>query len=52
MPLLHLLIMALVQFVIVYNIHPEYQSGVFLCGNLQIIATLWAYRAIKKYIRI
>ncbi len=52
MPLLYLVIMSLVQFVIVYNIHPEYESGVFLFGNLQIIATLFAYNFIKKYIKV
>lgn len=52
MPLLYLVIMSLVQFVLVYNIYPEYESGVFLFGNLQIIATLFVWKIINKYIKV
>ena len=52
MPLLYLVIMSLVQFVLVYNIYPEYESGVFLFGNLQIIATLFVWKTINKYIKV
>lgn len=52
MPLLYLVIMSLVQFVIVYNIHPEYESAVFLFGNLQIIVTLFVWKTINKYIKV
>lgn len=52
MPLLYLVIMSLVQFVLVYSIYPEYESGVFLFGNLQIIATLFVWKIINKYIKV
>ena len=52
MPLLYLVIMSLVQWCIVYTIYPEYPSGIFLCGNIQIIITLWVYETAIKYIKV
>ena len=54
MPLLLLLFMSIVQWLVVQlpMVHPEYDATIFLYGNLQIIATIFAYRLIKKYIRI
>lgn len=54
MPLLVLLTMSVLQWLIVQlpMVHPEYDATTFLYGNLQIIATIFAYNFIKKYIRI
>lgn len=52
MPLLYLLVMSLVQWCIVYTIYPEYPSGIFLCGNIQIITTLLVYKTIIKYVKV
>lgn len=54
MPLLLLLFMSVLQWLVVQlpMVHPEYDATIFLYGNLQIIATLFAYKVIKKYIRI
>lgn len=54
MPLLLLLTISVLQWLVVQlpMVHPEYDATIFLYGNLQIIATIFAYRLIKKYIRI
>ena len=54
MPLLLLLFMSVLQWLVVQlpMVHPEYDATTFLYGNLQIITTIFAYKLIKKYIRI
>ena len=54
MPLLLLLFMSVLQWLVVQlpMVQPEYDATIFLYGNLQIITTIFAYRLIKKYIRI
>lgn len=52
MPLLYLLLMAVVQYVIVCIIYPEYESESFLLGNLQIILVIWIYQTATKYIKV
>ena len=54
MPLLLLLFMSVLQWLVVQlpMVHPEYDATILLYGNLQIIATIFAYRVAKKYIRI
>ena len=54
MPLLLLLFMSVLQWLVVQlpMVQPEYDATILLYGNLQIISTIFAYRLIKKYIRI
>lgn len=54
MPLLLLLTMSVLQWLVVQlpMVQPEYDATIFLYGNLQIITTIFAYKLIKKYIRI
>ena len=54
MPLLLLLTVSVLQWLILHlpNIHPEYDATVWLYGNLQIVAMLFVYRVIKKYIKV
>ena len=54
MPLLLLLTVSILQWLILHlpGVHPEYDSTVWLYGNLQIIIMLFVYRLIKKYIKV
>ena len=54
MPLLLLLFMSVLQWLVVQlpMVQPEYDATILLYGNLQIISIIFAYRLIKKYIRI
>ena len=54
MPLLLLLLIAVLQWLILHlpNVHPEYDATVWLYGNLQIVAMLFVYKVIKKYIKV
>ena len=54
MPLLLLLFISVLQWLILHlpGVYPEYDATVWLYGNLQIIATIFVYRTIKKYIKV
>ena len=54
MPLLLLLFVSILQWGILHlpGVHPEYDVTVWLYGNLQIVAMLFVYRLIKKYIKV
>ncbi len=54
MPLLILLTLSVLQWLVFQlpGVHPEYDVTVWLYGNLQIIAMLFVYRVIKKYIKV
>ena len=54
MPLLLLLFVSVLQWLILHlpNVHPEYDATAWLYGNLQIVAMLFVYKVIKKYIKV
>lgn len=53
MPLLSLLIMALLQWYICFMVdEPSFDYTAFLYGNLQIVAVLWVYQTVTKYIKL
>ena len=54
MPLLLLLTVSILQWGILHlpGVYPEYDATAWLYGNLQIVAMLFVYRLIKKYIKV
>ena len=54
MPLLLLLTVSILQWGILHlpGVHPEYEATVWLYGNLQIVAMLFVYKVLKKYVKV
>ena len=54
MPLLLLTFVSVLQWGILHlpGVHPEYDPTSWLLGNLQIVAMLFVYKVIKKYIKV